>query len=306
MEEEIKSENKNLEVVYHSEKDFYKAAGGQLRFKAEGLFKKAKEKGISIEEVNVEILKNNHAEFPGIGVIDLPAFIVKVKGKHLQSGQVIIDGKQLDYYNRYQKYMAEKIENKNHMKDENGKIIKSNNRPKLREGIEFKIEEWEKFEIGKSLIEDKEYGLEKTITGGCDRVIRKLMGENDWLNPGEAKLLEEEFNEVQNKIASDQENKKSISSQNSKKATERQINYLKARMKNLGLDPEDKNVMEEVIRSAGFENLNLNKLNTTDMSKIIEGVNALAPKIKESLDTNRRVDLIKNEERYGVDENVKQ
>jgi len=64
----------------------------------------------------------------------------------------------------------------------------------------FYLTDWEKFQIGKDIIEDKEFGLEKTITGACDRIIRKLMGENDWLSPQEARLLDEEFNSVQSSM----------------------------------------------------------------------------------------------------------
>lgn len=77
------------DVVYSSDKDFYKGIGGELRFKAEGLFKKAREKGISIEEIDIKSIREKTAEFPSIGEVDLPAYIVKVKGRHIQSGQII-------------------------------------------------------------------------------------------------------------------------------------------------------------------------------------------------------------------------
>jgi hypothetical protein len=46
------------EIIYTMEKDFYKGVGGKLRLKAEGLFKKAKEKGISIDEITISLQKD--------------------------------------------------------------------------------------------------------------------------------------------------------------------------------------------------------------------------------------------------------
>ncbi|MCX7748186.1 MAG: hypothetical protein N2645_15070 [Clostridia bacterium] len=282
--EKPESENKNPDVIYSSDKDFYRGIGGELRYKAEGLFKKAKEKGISIEDIHIDSLKEAQGEFPGIGVIDLPAYVVKVRGRHIPSGQIIIDAKQIDYYNIYQVYVADKIEHKNVLRDERGRAIKEYGKNKLKYDLELFLTEWERFEIGKKLVEDKEFGLEKTITGACDRVIRKLMGENDWLYPEEAKLLDEEFNNVQSKIAKEQENKKSPKEGSFKMATERQINYLKTRIKNLGLDPEDKGVVGEILRQAGFgDSIGLKDLSTTDMSKVIEVVSSIVPKVKEEV-----------------------
>jgi len=65
---------------------------------------------------------------------------------------------------------------------------KDSQKNRVKENPEFYLTDWEKFQIGKDIIEDKEFGLEKTITGACDRIIRKLMGENDWLSPQEARL----------------------------------------------------------------------------------------------------------------------
>jgi len=78
------------EIVYNQEKDFYRAIGGELRMKAEGLFKKAKEKGISIEDVSINILKENRAEFPGLGEVELPTFIVKIRGGICQPGKLLL------------------------------------------------------------------------------------------------------------------------------------------------------------------------------------------------------------------------
>jgi len=78
------------EIVYNQEKDFYRAIGGELRMKAEGLFKKAKEKGISIEDVSINILKENRAEFPGLGEVELPTFIVKIRGRICQPGKLLL------------------------------------------------------------------------------------------------------------------------------------------------------------------------------------------------------------------------
>lgn len=277
------NEGRTAEVVYDPDKDFYKGLGGELRMKAEGLFKKAKEKGISIEEISVEPLKENRTEFPGIGEVELPAYIVKVKGRHTASGQVMIDGKQIDYFNRYQRYIAEKIEKKNFLRDEKGRVLRENGRPKPKSDPELALNEWERFEIGRELIDDKEFGLEKTITGACDRVIRKLMGENDWLYPEEARLLDEEFDKVQGKIAQEQESKRAQAPSAQKKATERQISYLKARIKNLGMDPEDENVIKEVLKQTGFEAIDLGSLSTGDMSRMIDGVAGVMPRVKEAL-----------------------
>jgi hypothetical protein len=41
----IATSGKTAEVLYNKEKDFYRGMSGELRMKAEGLFKKAKEKG---------------------------------------------------------------------------------------------------------------------------------------------------------------------------------------------------------------------------------------------------------------------
>jgi hypothetical protein len=99
------------EIVYSKDKDYYKGIGGELRMKAEGLFKKAKEKGISIEDIDIVKLTEKSAQFPGIGEIALPAFVIKVQGSDISSGQIIVDGKQIDYFNRFQKYLAQKIVN---------------------------------------------------------------------------------------------------------------------------------------------------------------------------------------------------
>jgi len=122
----------------------------------------------------------------------------------MSTGQIIVDGKQIDYYNRYQKYIAKKIEEKNMVGNDEAKDSQKN---RVKENPEFYLTDWEKFQIGKDIIEDKEFGLEKTITGACDRIIRKLMGENDWLSPQEARLLDEEFNSVQSSMQKSQEKK---------------------------------------------------------------------------------------------------
>lgn len=291
--EESDKENKPAEISYSSEKDFYRGIGGELRYKAEGLFKKAREKGISIEEIDVTQLKTGRSEFPGLGEVELPVFIVKVKGKHLESGQIIMDAKQIDYFNRYQKYAAEKIEKKNFIKDEKGKILRENGAPKIKNNPELFLTEWEKFDIGKSLIEDKEFGLEKTITGACDRVIRKLMGENDWLYPEEAKLLDEEFDTVQAKIVKDQESKKQAIQM--KKATERQINYLKVKIRNLGLDPEDAAVRKEVLKQSGYDLTDYEDLSTGEASKMIDSLMSLIPKVKDAfVKANKLPDFSQN------------
>lgn len=297
------SDIKTSDIVYFAEKDFYKGIGGELRYKAEGLFKKAKEKGISIEDIEIINLKEEHVEFPGIGPVALPAYFVKVKGKHLQSGQTISDGKQIDYYNRYQQYVAEKIAQKVYITDEKGRILKENNRPVIKENAEFVLNDDERFEIGKNLLDDKEFGIEKTITGACDRVIRKLMGENDWLYPGEARLLDEEFINVQNRIEDDQTNKKAVSF---KKATERQINYLKAKIKNLGINPDDELMMREILKECGFEKTDIGSLSTGEMSRIIDSVNIIVPRIKESMSKKNNMHAFDKSSMMGVREKIRQ
>ena len=155
------------DIVYNVDKDYYKGIGGELRMKAEGLFKKAKEKGITIEDIDIVQLNDRSVQFPGIGEISLPAFIVKVKGTDMTSGQVIVDGKQIDYFNRFQKYLAQKIESKNIIRDEKGKVVYQNRRPMIKDNPDFKLSDWELFDIGKELLDDKEFGIEKT--NGCLR-----------------------------------------------------------------------------------------------------------------------------------------
>lgn len=294
------------EVVYNTEKDFYKGIGGELRYKAEGLFKKAREKGISIEDIEVNQLKDNGAEFPGLGFISLPALLVKVRGRHMQSGQVITDGKQIDYYNRYQQYLAERIQSKNGIKDGKGRTAKESRKEVAWENPQFVLSDWELFEIGKDLLDDKEFGLEKTITGACDRVIRKLMGENDWLYPGEARLLDEEFSAVQKKIEATQDKSGSVQTAAPKKATERQINYLKAKIKNLGADPYDGTVMKEVIRQSGFEAEDINSLSTGEVSKIIDSIGIIMPKVKKSLEQRSGIEAFGHDNAARPQTNLRQ
>jgi hypothetical protein len=284
-------EGRDPEVKYNKDKDFYKGVGGELRMKAEGLFKKAKEKGISIEEIEINTLNENKAEFPGIGSIYLPSFIVKVKGMQLSSGQRIIDAKQIDYFNRYQKYIADKIERKNAMTDEKGKIVRDAGKIKQKETIELFLTEWEKFEIAKNLLEDKEFGLEKTITGACDRVIRKLMGENDWMYPDEARMLLEEFNTVQNKSNAKEQDRNRHLAGSVKKATDRQLNYLKIKVKNLGLDINDQSVIREILKQSGFEDIDIKELSTNDLSKIIDSIGDIVIKVKGNLSNLNNVPL---------------
>ncbi|TYQ16096.1 UNVERIFIED_CONTAM: hypothetical protein Cloal_2599 [Acetivibrio alkalicellulosi] len=272
-------ENEGLkaEVIYNKEKDFYKGAGGELRMKAEALFKKAKEKKISIEDVSIDILRENKVEFPGIGKIELPSYIVKVRGKDMLSGQIIVDGKQIDYYNRYQKYIAQRIEKKNMFTR-----VKNNQKEygeETKNSIEYLLTEWEKFKIGKELLDDKEFGLEKTITGACDRIIRKLMGENDWLYPDEVRLLDEEYNFVQDSINKNNNEQKDTGK---KKATQKQINYLRQKLKNYGLNANDDTIFKMILKEAGFENTD--EVSISDMSKIIESINSLIPKVKETIE----------------------
>ncbi len=280
------TENLNNEtpqdIVYSKDKDYYKGIGGELRMKAEGLFKKAKEKGISIEDIDIVQLNEKSAQFPGIGEIALPAFVIKVQGSDISSGQVIVDGKQIDYFNRFQKYLAQKIESRNMVRDENGKTIYQNRKPKIKENPKFSLSDWELFDIGKELLEDKEFGLEKTITGACDRIIRKLMGENDWLYPEEARMLDEEFSMVESRIQKEQGVKKETIS-NKKMATVRQINYLKQKLKNMGFDSHSSAVMNGILKEMGFKEKDINEITVGEMSKIIDNLNSVAPKIKENL-----------------------
>lgn len=277
------SENKTIDVVYNQEKDFYRGIGGELRFKAEGLFKKAKEKGISIEEINITTLRENRVDFPGIGMVELPAYLITVKGRDIRSQQVIVDGKHIDYYNRYQRYIAEKVSEKNLVKDDKGRVLRENNKPMIKQPAELLLNDWDRFEIGKNLVDDKEFGIEKTITGACDRVIRKLMGENDWLYPDEARLLDEEFNMVQNAIEKEDARRKGPQVP-IKKATDRQINYLKAKIRNAGFDADDEKVMKEVLNQSGFEGVDITELSTGSMSRIIDNIGDILPRVKAALE----------------------
>lgn len=285
----IAAEAEPAVVTYSTGKDFYRGTRGELRLKAEGLFKKAKEKGISIEDISIMTLKENRVDFPGLGTVELPTYVAKVKGRQISGGQVIIDGKQIDYFNRYQKYAADRIENKNYQRDENGRVVREGGRPLINPQPDLTLTDWELFQIGKTLVEDKEFGLEKTITGACDRVIRKIMGENDWLYPEEARLLDEEFNEVQQRIRASEgkqvedrrEAAHPMPAPVIKKASERQINFLKARIKSTGLNPENTEVMKKVLFYLGFRDREVNDLSTSEMSKVIDGVLGVLPRIRE-------------------------
>jgi hypothetical protein len=279
--------NRPIEIVYDTGKDFYKGIRGELRFKAEGLFKKAREKGISIEDIEISTIKESHAEIPGLGVIDLPTYVVKVKGMITESEQAMIDGKQMDFYNRYQKYVADVIYEKNVVKDERGKVVYSDKRPMMKKELDLGLNDWEKFQIGKALIEDKEFGLEKTITGACDRVIRKLMGENDWLYPGEARLLEEEFNEVDKKAAERKIQKSEPSP--TKRASDKQIAYLKTKIKNSGLNPENPDIMLAIMEAGGYNNKKLEDLSISDASRLIDIVNNIIPSVKNKFESDTEV-----------------
>ncbi|GEM_PF-340379 len=283
--ETAQNEGISTEIQYNQDKDFYKGIGGELRMKAEGLFKKAKEKGISIEDLSIEVLREKKVEFPGVGSVELPSYMIKIRGRDISSGQVIVDGKQIDYYNRYQKYIAQKIESKNVIKDEEGRTVFESRRPVIRQNPDFTLTEWEMFGIAKELIDDKEFGLEKTITGACDRIIRKLMGENDWLYPEEARLLDEEFSSVQSRIISEQEKKRANPDKASvKKATQRQINYFKQKLKTMDMDPDDPALLGNILKKVGIEQKNIDELSVGEMSKIIDSLNSVVPKIKDDLE----------------------
>lgn len=269
------------EVFYDTEKDFYEGARGELRFNAEGLLKKAKEKGISIEKVDIITLNKKTVDFPGIGSMDLDAYVVKVKGKELSTGREVADVKQIDYFNIYQKYIAEKIQNKDtarhrKQKQSGDDKIQSDNLPG-----EHLLTNWEKFEIGKAIIDDKEFGLEKTVTGACDRVIRKLMGENHWLYPKEAKMLETEFNEVNKRIQKEANKTTSPMKTTTKKASERQKNYLKVKIKNSGFNPDSQEILNRVVSEMGFKNKTIDDLSMTEMSKVIENVPTVLSKLSQ-------------------------
>lgn len=294
------------EIVYNSEKDFYKGLSGELRYKAEGLFKKAKEKGISIEDISIITLRENSEDFPGIGIVELPTYIVKVKGRHISSGRVILDGKQIDYYNRYKKYTADKIEEKNFIRDEKGRVLREGGKPKFKDLPELVLNDWEKFEIGKLLVNDKEFGLEKTITGACDRVIRKLMGENDWLYPQEARLLDEEFNSVQSIVAGERETRRDRLAPVQKKATERQINYLKSKIRNSGIDPENTAVIREVLKQAGIDASDMSEISTGEMSRIIDGLGSILTRVRATLEEAKAASALKLEGGNTTGNNLRQ
>jgi hypothetical protein len=246
-------ENEN-EIVYDKVKDFYKAMGGELRYKAEGLFKKAKEKGISIEDIEMNLLNEENVEIPGLGKINLPTYFIKVKGVTDEDNRTIVDGKQISFYNIYQKYLADKIAKKN------AKTTKDK--------AEFELNEWELFEVGKAVVQDKEFGVEKTITGACDRVIRKLMGENDWITWGEAKLLEDEFNEVDRRITEQRLSKDKEDEE--RKASERQLKYFRGLIKNAGMDDEDQRTIHNILKVSGIKKEKLEDLVVSEMSRLIQ------------------------------------
>lgn len=289
--ENVQSSGTSNDIIYNSEKDYYRGLAGELRMKAEGLFKKAKEKGISIEDVSIEVLKENRTEFPGIGTVELPTYIVKVRGKDISTGQIIVDGKQIDYYNRYQKYLAQKIESKNIVRNEDGRLQYENRKPKFAQAPDFMLTDWERFEIGSEILDDKEFGLEKTITGACDRIIRKLMGENDWLYPDEARLLDEEFATVQNRIAMEQKDRKQTPSAAKKKATPRQIGYFKQKLKSMGVEPDKPQVISGIIKELGFDATDINELSVGDMSKIIDSLGSVVPRIKDTLASKENTEI---------------
>ncbi len=303
--EKTQGDEATQEIIYSKDKDYYKGIGGELRMKAEGLFKKAKEKGISIEDIDIVKLNERSAQFPGIGEINLPTFVIKVRGRDVATGQVIVDGKQVDFYNRYQKYLAQKIESRNTVKDENGKTVYKNRKPKVKENPDFSLSEWEIFDIGKELLDDKEFGLEKTITGACDRIIRKLMGENDWLYPEEARMLDEEFSIVENRIQKEQAERKDVSA-TQKKATLRQINYLKQKLKNMGIDPDNNFVMNGIMKEMGFNPVDISELSVGEMSKIIDSLNIIVPKIKELMARKEKTGDVNEGSTIEVPDNYRQ
>lgn len=257
-------ENDNLEnsqsnVTFNRQKDFYKGMSGELRYKAEGLFKKAKEKGISIDDIKVEVVKEDYEDFPGVGKVYLPTYFAQIKGSIKENGQNMADGKLIDYYNKYQKYVSQYIDKKNrNVKD-----------------INLNLDDTEKFRIAKQLIDDKEFGLEKTITGACDRLIRKLMGENDWLYPKEAQMLDEEFNEVDRKVHEQKTNEQS----SIRKATDKQISYFKTKIKNLGVEPKDE-IISGIIKKAGY-NKGIDDLSTQEMSYLIDNISNIVAQDKD-------------------------
>jgi len=106
------------------------------------------------------------------------------------------------------------------------------------------------------------------------------MGENDWLSPQEARLLDEEFNSVQSSMQKSQE-KKQKELIRKKKATPRQINYFKQRIKNMGMNPDDPKMLSKIFDRVGIEPADISELSIADMSKIIESLNDIAPKIRE-------------------------
>lgn len=268
-------------VSYSVDKDFYEGIGGELRFNAEGLHKKSKEKGISIKNVEIIPLAQKSTEFPGIGNVDLPAYIARVIGKQMSTEREIADVKQIDYFNMYQKYVADKLEIKNSKLL--GNIVDAPDN-KMNEGKkvpQFFLTDWERFEIGKAIIEDKEFGLEKTVTGACDRVIRKLMGENDWLYLKEAEMLESEFNDVDRRKQLRESTKNIDSNKTYKRASEKQKNYLKMRIKNGGLNPDSQETINRVVSETGFINKTIDELSMAEMSKVIESIPQVLPKLRE-------------------------
>ena len=131
------------------------------------------------------------------------------------------------------------------------------------------------------------------------------MGENDWLYPEEARMLDEEFNMIETRIQKEQEIKKENTT-TKKMATVRQINYLKQKLKNMGIDSENSTVMNSLLKEMGFEVKDINELTVSEMSKMIDSLNTLVPKIKEVLSPSGLATNKNIETNNDVQENYKQ
>ena len=118
-------------------------------------------------------------------------------------------------------------------------------------------------------------------------------------------MLDEEFNSVENRIHKEHEIRKDAST-TKKKATERQINYLKQKLKNMGVDTDNSTAINGIIKEMGFESKDISELTIGEMSKIIDGLNTIVPKIKEMLVKPEFAEKLKQETDTEVPENFKQ
>jgi len=84
------------------------------------------------------------------------------------------------------------------------------------------------------------------------------MGENDWLSPQEARLLDEEFNSVQSSMQKVRRKTEGVDPE--KESNPRQINYFKQRIKNMGMNPDDPKMLSKIFDRVGIEPADISEL----------------------------------------------